>query len=45
MTRISVYDTDSKRIDRICDEHDITEAELIEVLLDCFTDEELDDIL
>lgn len=34
MKRIWVYDTEAEAIDRICDDNDITEAELIEMLMD-----------
>lgn len=42
MTRILIYDDDDKRIDRICDEKDMTTAELIEVLLDAVDDGEIE---
>lgn len=45
MQNILVYDVEAKRIDEICEKHDITEAELIEALLDNATDEDLDEIL
>ena len=34
MTTISVYDTDEKRIEAICERFDMTEAEVIEFMLD-----------
>lgn len=34
MKKISVYDTEAEAIERICDDNDITEAELIEMLMD-----------
>lgn len=34
MKTINVYDTDEQRIAEICEKNDITEAELIETLLD-----------
>ena len=34
MTRITVYDYDEERIERICEEKGLTEWELIELLLD-----------
>lgn len=34
MERISVYDTDAKIIEKICDDNDMTECELIELLLE-----------
>lgn len=45
MQNILVYDTDAKRIDKICDRYDVTEAELIETLLDNVTDEDLDEMM
>ena len=45
MQNILIYDVEAKRIDEICDKYDVTEAELIEVLLDNVTDDELDEIL
>lgn len=45
MQNILIYDVEAKRIDEICDKYDITEAELIEALLDNATDEDLDEIL
>ena len=34
MTRIQVYDYDEERIDHICEEYNLTEPEIIELLLD-----------
>jgi len=34
MTKISVYDTEAEAIERICEDNDVTEAELIEMLMD-----------
>jgi len=34
MERINVYDYDSERIDDLCEKHNLTTAELIELLLD-----------
>ena len=34
MTEIWVYDTDAEAIERICEDNDVTEAELIEELMD-----------
>ena len=45
MQNILVYDTEAKRIDKICDKYDVTEAELIETLLDNVTDEDLDEMM
>ena len=39
MTTISVYDTDAKRIEDICEEYGVSTAELIEALLDVVKDE------
>lgn len=33
MTNISVYDTEARQIEQICDEYGTTEAELIEAML------------
>lgn len=40
MTAINIYDTDDKRIDRLCDKYDLTTPELIEILLDNVEGEE-----
>ena len=45
MQNILIYDVEAKRIDKICDKYDVTEAELIEALLDNVTDDELDEIM
>ena len=34
MREIRVYDVEAEAIERICDDNDITEAELIEMLMD-----------
>ena len=34
MTEILVYDTEAEAIERICEDNDVTEAELIEMLMD-----------
>lgn len=34
MTRITVYDVEAERIERLCEKYDLTEAELIELVLD-----------
>ncbi len=34
MTKIEVYDYDAKRIKKLCEEFDLTEAEVIESLFD-----------
>lgn len=45
MQNIFVYNTEAERIDKICDKYDITEAELIEALLDNVTDEEIKEMI
>ena len=45
MKTISIYDIEADRIDEICEKYDISEATLIEALLDNTTDEDLDEIL
>ena len=45
MQNVLVYDIEAKRIDEICDKYDITEAELIETLLDNVSDEDLDEMI
>ncbi len=32
MTIINVYDTEADRIEKICNEHDVTEAQVVEAL-------------
>ena len=39
MVKISVYDTEAKEIEKICEDYGITEAELIEALMDVVRDE------
>ena len=34
MTEIWVYDTEAEAIERICEDNDVTEDELIEMLID-----------
>ena len=34
MVNISVYDTEAKEIEKICEDYGITEAELIQALMD-----------
>ena len=34
MKKICVYDTEAEAIERICEDNDVTEAELIEMLMD-----------
>lgn len=45
MKKIYVYDSEEKRIDDICEKYDISEAELIEALLDNVTDEEIEELI
>ncbi len=45
MQNILVYDVEAKRIDEICEKYDTTEAELIEVLLDNVSDEDLEEMM
>ena len=40
MERISVYDIEAQRIEDICDKYDLTEPEVIEILLDSVIDED-----
>lgn len=42
MTRVSVYDYTAEDIERICDEQEVTAAELIEALIDLVREEEID---
>lgn len=39
MTTISIYDDSYKLIEKICDKLDVSEAEVIDYLLDNMTDE------
>lgn len=41
MTKVSVYDTEAETIKSICERNEISEAELIEMLLDMVDVEEL----
>lgn len=38
MTRINIYDTDAETIETVCRDNDISEAYLIELLLDYLDD-------
>lgn len=42
MTTVTVYDVEAKRIEKICDEHNTTSAELIEALLDAIDNGDVD---
>ena len=42
MKRIEIYTDDAERIDKICEEHDISEAALIEILLDAVENGDID---
>ena len=39
MREIWIYDTEAEAIERICENNDVTEAELIEMLIDDYVDE------
>lgn len=43
MKAIMVYDTDKDRIEQICEKNNLTESEVIEMLLD-YTEQETEDI-
>lgn len=38
MTRINAYDTDAQIIEKVCEDNDITECELIEMLMEFLDD-------
>ena len=40
MTNVRIYDYDMERIDKICEKYDLTEHEVIELLLDSVEGEE-----
>ena len=42
MTHLSAYDDDAERFEKICEEKDITEPELISALLDIVESDEVD---
>lgn len=42
MKTIGVYDTEAMKIEPICEEWNITEAELIEILFQIIEDEDID---
>lgn len=45
MTRINVYDTEAEMLEKICDDNDMTEAEVIELLFDYIDDMKADNNL
>ena len=42
MQKIEVYTEDSERIEKLCEEYDITEANLIQILLDAVENGDID---
>lgn len=38
MTNVSVYDTTAALLEDIADRHDVTVAEVIDAMIDCFAD-------
>lgn len=42
MTRIEVYTEDAERIEKLCEEHDMHEATLIQILLDAAENGDID---
>ena len=42
MKKIEVYTEDSERIENLCEEYDITEANLIQILLDAVENGDID---
>ena len=42
MKKIEVYTDDAERIDKICEEHDISEEYLIQILLDAVENGDID---
>lgn len=42
MKKIEVYTEDAERIEKICEEHDIYEAALIQILLDAVENGDID---
>lgn len=45
MKEIMIYDDDAERIDELCDNNEVTPAEVIELLMDYFEDVKLDNNL
>ena len=42
MKRIEVYTDDAERIEKLCEEHDMSEYELIQILLDAVEDGDIE---
>ena len=42
MKNISIYDTEAEVIETMCDTYDVSEAELIEAILDAIKDNDID---
>lgn len=42
MKKIDVYDEDAERIDKMCEEYDISEYALIQILLDAVENGDID---
>lgn len=42
MKRIEVYTEDAERIEKLCEEHDTTEANIIQILLDAVENGDID---
>lgn len=42
MKKIEAYTEDAERIDKLCEEHNISEAELIQILLDAVENGDID---
>lgn len=42
MKNINVYDIEAEKLDKICEEHDTSEAEIIEALFDIIDDLKID---
>lgn len=42
MKKIEVYTEDAERIEELCEEHDVHEAELIQILLDAVENGDID---
>lgn len=44
MTSVRVYDDTAKLIEKIADKYDITEAEVIDTILENLTDDDIDEM-
>lgn len=42
MTKIDVYTEDAERIDKLCEEHELSEYQLIQILLDAAENGDID---